>query len=138
MNIQNDAQEFLGRLFDKLENSLKKTENKYLLNSIFMGKACSQLICKGGCGKIRNNFEDFYSLSLEVQGKKTLKESLEKYISEEIIEDFMCDNCQKKVTVIKRNSFADLPNVMIIHLQRIIFKQVCCSRLKFRNILDCA
>merc|ERR1711957_120381 len=63
VNIQNDAQEFLGRLFDKVEDSLKKTEYKNLLNSIFMGKNCSQLICKGGCGKIRNNFEDFYSLS---------------------------------------------------------------------------
>jgi hypothetical protein len=107
-----------------------------------MGKNCSQLICKGGCGKIRNNFEDFYSLSLEVQGKKTLKESFDKYISEEIIEDFKCDNCNKKVTVIKRNSFADLPNVMIIHLQRIIFNydkfmnEKINSRLEFPKKLN--
>lgn len=142
MNIQNDAQEFLGRLFDKVEFSLKKTEFKYLLNSIFMGKTCSQLICKGGCGKIRNTFEDFYSLSLEVQGRKTLKESLEKYISEERIDEYMCDSCQKKVSVVKRNSFTELPNVMIVHLQRIIFNydtfmnEKINSRLEFPKKLN--
>lgn len=136
MNIQNDAQEFLGRLFDKLENSLKNTEYKYLLNSIFTGKTCSQLICKGGCGKIRNNFEDFFSLSLEVQGKKTLKDSLEKYISEERIEDFLCEHCQKKVTVTKRNSFAELPNVLIVHLQRIIFNYDTFTNEKINSRLE--
>ncbi len=122
--------------------SLKKTEYKYLLNSIFMGKTCSQLICKGGCGKIRSNFEDFFSLSLEVQGKKTLKDSLEKYISEERIEEYLCETCNKKVNVIKRNSFAELPNVLIIHLQRIIFNydtfmnEKINSRLEFPKKLN--
>jgi len=101
-----------------------------------MGKTCSQLICKGGCGKIRNNFEDLYSLSLEVQGKKTLKDSLEKYISEERIEDFFCSNCQKKVNVIKRTSFAELPNILIIHLQRIIFNYETFMNEKINSRLE--
>lgn len=106
------------------------------MNSIFTGKTCSQLICKGGCEKVRNNFEDFFSLSLEVQGKKTLKDSLEKYISEERIEDFLCENCQKKVTVTKRNSFAELPNVLIVHLQRIIFNYDTFNNEKINSRLE--
>jgi ubiquitin carboxyl-terminal hydrolase 34 len=35
---QKDAQEFLNVLFDRLENALKPTSRKYLLQSIFGGK----------------------------------------------------------------------------------------------------
>jgi len=101
-----------------------------------MGKTCSQLICQGGCGKIRNNFEDLYSLSLEVQGRKTLKDSLEKYISEERIEDFFCSNCQKKVNVMKRTSLAELPNILIVHLQRIFYDYDTLMNAKINSRLE--
>lgn len=38
---QKDAQEFLNQLFDRVENVLKPTPRKYLLQSIFGGKTCS-------------------------------------------------------------------------------------------------
>jgi len=38
---QKDAQEFLNVLFDRVENVLKPTPRKYLLQSIFGGKTCS-------------------------------------------------------------------------------------------------
>jgi ubiquitin C-terminal hydrolase len=142
VSIQQDAQEFLGRLFDIVENTLKSTAHKYIFQSVFLGKTCSQLICKGGCGKVRNTFEDFYNLSLEVQNKRSLKESLEKYISEDQIDDFYCDNCKKKTSVIRRTSFSSLPNVLIVHLQRILFNyeslmnEKINSRLEFPNRLD--
>ena len=64
------------------------------------------MICEGGCGTVKNNIEDFYNLSLEVKNHKTLKESLDKYISEERIEDYKCDVCKKNVSLVKRNSLA--------------------------------
>jgi len=42
---QKDAQEFLNIIFDRVENALKPTPKKYLLQSIFGGKTCSQLVC---------------------------------------------------------------------------------------------
>ena len=63
--IQQDSQEFLNRFFDKVENSLKQTMYKYLLQSVYGGKTCSQLICENGCGSVKNRYEDFYNLSLE-------------------------------------------------------------------------
>jgi len=119
--VQQDAQEFLGFLFDVLDKQTEKTRFKYLLGSIFGGKSFSQLICEGGCGTVRNNIEDFNNLSLEVKNHRTLKDSLDKYVSQEKIEDFKCDNCKKSVTVTKKNSIAELPNVLIVHLQRILF-----------------
>jgi ubiquitin carboxyl-terminal hydrolase 34 len=38
---QKDAQEFLNILFDRIDEALKPTTRKYLLQSIFGGKQCS-------------------------------------------------------------------------------------------------
>ncbi len=134
--MQQDAQEFLGRLFDVLEKQTDQTKFKYLLSSIFGGKSCSQLKCEGGCGIVKNNLEDFYNLSLEVKNHKTLKDSLDKYVSHEKIEDFKCENCKKSVTVIKRNSIAELPNVLIVHLQRILFDYDSLQNNKINSRLE--
>jgi len=37
------------------------------------------------------------------------------------IEDYMCEKCAKKVNITEKKYLADLPNVLIIHLQRINF-----------------
>ena len=121
INVQCDASEFLSRFMEKVEFMLKKTKYKYLMKGIFNGETCSQLICKNGCGSIKNRFEELIFLSLDIKNVSTLKESLEKYISEEVIDDFYCEACQKKAKHIKRISINKLPNVLIVHLQRISF-----------------
>lgn len=136
MSVQQDSQEFLGRLFDVLEGQTKKTEYKYLLESVFGGKTCSQLICTGGCGTVKNTIETFYNLSLEVKNMKTLNDSLDKYISEEKIDDYKCEACKKNMTIIKRNSLAELPNIFIVHLQRIIFNYDNFQNDKVNSRLD--
>jgi ubiquitin C-terminal hydrolase len=119
-----------------------KTPDKYLVNSIFGGKTCSQIICKGGCGSVKKNYEDFYNLSLGVKGNKNLSEALIKYITGDTISDYFCDKCKKKVDVVKRTCIHDLPNVLIVHLQRIIFNfdtmmnEKINSKLEFPNELD--
>ena len=117
---QKDAQEFLNVLFDRLENALKPTPRKYLLESVFQGKSCNQLVCKE-CGKTRNRIEDMLNLSLTVKDLKSVEQSLESLVKGEIISDFQCDGCNKKVDIHKRTLIAETPNVLIIHLQRILF-----------------
>ena len=72
---QKDAQEFLNLAFDRLENALKGTSRRHLLQSVFGGQTCSQLVCKE-CGKVKNRLEDFYNLSLTVKDLKGVHESL--------------------------------------------------------------
>lgn len=72
---QKDAQEFLNVAFDRLENALKGTTRDQLLQSVFRGKTCSQLVC-AECGKCKNRLEDFYNLSLTVKDLKGVHESL--------------------------------------------------------------
>jgi ubiquitin carboxyl-terminal hydrolase 34 len=119
--MQQDAQDFLLRLFENLEEALKNTNHKYLLNSVFSGKLCIQMICQDGC-KTRNlRLEDCNFISLEIKNNKVLKDALDKIITPEKIEDYKCDTCNKKVTLTKKSSFIELPNVIIFHLQRICF-----------------
>ncbi len=117
---QKDAQEFLNLSFDRIENQLKNTAQKHLLYSVFGGKTCSQLICPE-CGKVKNKAEDFYNLSLTVKDIKGMYESLQKLLEGEVISDFRCDGCKKKVDIKKRTLISSTPNVLIVHLQRIIF-----------------
>lgn len=98
---QKDAQEFLNMAFDRLENLLRNTTMKYLLQSIFNGQTCSQLVCKE-CGKVKNRIEDFYNLSLTVKDTKSMHDSLQKMLEGEEINDYECDNCKKKVDISKR------------------------------------
>jgi ubiquitin carboxyl-terminal hydrolase 34 len=90
--IQQDAQEFLNIFFARLEELLKPTSQKHLLDSVFGGKTCSQLKCSN-CGNIRNKLETFYTLSVTVKDRKGLIHSLQKMIESSIISDFKCENC---------------------------------------------
>ena len=115
--VQQDSQEFLNAFCDKVENHLKHTEFKYIVNDVFVGRTCSQVICDS-CKHVSNRFEDFYNLTLEVKNINSLNESLEKMILPEKIGDFNCESCKNKVTITKRTTLADLPNVLIVHLRR--------------------
>ena len=84
---QKDAQEFLNLIFDRLENQLKPTSRKHLVNGIFGGKMCSQMVCQE-CGKCKNRSEDYLNLSLPVKGVKSIEESLAKQVEGEIISDY--------------------------------------------------
>jgi uncharacterized UBP type Zn finger protein len=73
------------------------------------------------CGKVKNRIEDYYNLSLTVKDIKSMYDSLQKLIEGEVISDYECDGCKKKVDLSKRTLISSTPNVLIVHLQRIIF-----------------
>ncbi|EAR94410.2 ubiquitin carboxy-terminal hydrolase (macronuclear) [Tetrahymena thermophila SB210] len=133
--IQQDAQEFLNMIFDKLENGLKKTPFKNILENVYGGKQCSQVICSN-CKQVSTTYQQFYNLSVEVKNFKSLTESLDKFIAGETIQDFRCEGCDKKVEVTIRNSLANLPNVLIVHLKRIIFDLESLQNIKVNTRLE--
>ena len=73
------------------------------------------------CGTCKNRIEDFYNLSLTVKDIKSMGDSLQKLIEGETINDYECETCKKKVDISKRILLSQTPNVLIVHLQRIIF-----------------
>ena len=60
-------------------------------------------------------------MSLTVKDISSVYDSLAKQIEGELISDFSCDGCNKKVDITKRTLIAETPNVLIVHLQRILF-----------------
>ena len=115
--VQQDSQEFYNNFCDKIESSMKKTRFKYTVNDVFTGRTCSSVICES-CQTVSNRFEEFYNLTLEVKNISNLAESLQKLIVPEKIDEFNCEVCKKKVTINKRTSLCDLPNVLVVHLKR--------------------
>ena len=81
---QKDANEYLLTLFDRLENQLKDTSQKYLVKNIFGGKLCHSKVCKT-CGNVRNELEDLLSISIEVRNKKSIETGLKKFIEPDFI-----------------------------------------------------
>jgi ubiquitin carboxyl-terminal hydrolase 34 len=120
IRVQQDTKEFLDVIFDKLENALKPSPFKNLLFDVYGGKQISEIECSN-CGNTRTNEQVFYNLSLEVKNLKNINEGIEKLITEDYISDYKCEACQKKCDVIKRTFLKECPNVLIVHLQRIIF-----------------
>lgn len=94
------------------------------------------------CGKVKNRIEDFYNLSLTVKDIKSVQDSLDQLVKGEIISDYNCEQCNRKVELSKRTLIAETPNVLIVHLQRIIFNfdtfqnNKINSMFKFPPVLD--
>ena len=118
--IQHDAQEFLNILFERLEKTLNDTPYRYLLQNVFGGKSCSQVVCSG-CGYVSSIYEDYYTLSLEIKNQRTLADSLERFVAGSTVSEYLCGGCKKKVDATKRTLISTLPNVLIVHLQRFTF-----------------
>jgi ubiquitin carboxyl-terminal hydrolase 34 len=118
--IQQDVQEFVSMLFDQLENKIKTTPLRKVIDTFYGGKATNLFNCHN-CNQTKKVEENFYSITLEVKNSKTLSESLNRYVSGELISDFRCDFCNQKVDVSKKTRISKAPRTLILHLQRIFF-----------------
>ena len=122
INEQCDAQEFLLRFIEKIDDALKNTKNKYLCENIFGGNTLQQIKCTNPeCGNISERKDQIYYLSLEIKNKSKLTDCLNGFIVEEKIEDYHCEKCDKKITHTKKVLIDQIPNILIIHLQRFVF-----------------
>lgn len=135
VRVQQDAHEFLNVAFERMESCLAKTPQRFLVRSVFGGKTCSQITCSN-CNTVKRNLEDFYNLSVEVKGLNSLFESLSKFVSADTIADYYCETCKQKVNVAKQTTLYELPNVLIIHLQRIVFNFDALINIKINSRLE--
>ena len=132
--LQHDAHEFLNIIFERIERSLKDTPYNLLLQSIFGGKSCSQVICTI-CGTVSSTYEDYFTLSLEIKNRKSLQDALDTFITEGVVSEYYCAECKKKVDVVKRTLLSTLPNVLIVHLQRFSFNFDTLMNEKVLNVI---
>ena len=149
---QQDVQEFLAVLFDRLESRLKGRPESKAFEYLFGGKTTSQLIKKGRCcsrwacfprcvavptpfllaedpTQMKETPASFYCIDLEVKDLPDMQASLKKFISAEVLSDYKWDGVETET--LKRTVISHLPNVLLVHLKRFEFNlhtfQVGCA-----------
>lgn len=125
-NKQQDANEFLLYLFDRLDK-----EYGLSLNEKFKFLTSSKVVCtECHTGSSTISLVDNLSVPIasdvidEQEGVKTyrrvqLEESFDGFNAEEKIENYQCDACGKVCTATKREGFRTYPQNLIVNVQRI-------------------
>ena len=133
---QMDMDEFFNLLLDKIENHLKGTFDEDLIKYFFEGKISDDLIFKNNCRHHKKNNVSFYSIQLQVKGKKNLKESLNSFVEGELMKGencIICDICNKKFPAVKYQSFEKLPRILMFVLKRFEFNYEKMQKIKIND-----
>ena len=136
IRIQQDAQEFLTNLCDKLEEQLKHDPQENMIQYFFGSLHVSQFFGQGTCSHYHERCEPHLCFTLEVRGNNSLEESFEAWTRSEHIDDYSCDKCNAKTTIRKRTCVKSLPRVMIVHLKRFEFNFERMEREKVNDFLS--
>lgn len=127
---QKDVDEFFNELCEKYENTIKLNKLKNPFNDEFEGSYANELIGKT-CPHRSEREESFKCIILSV--KNSIEESLQFLVNEEILDGdnaFYCDECQSKVSAIKRLSIKKPPKTLILVLKR--FEYDYGTEMKFK------
>ena len=71
------------------------------------------------CGNTDDNFVSYNSLKLNIKGSNTLSRALKAMFNETNSKPSFCKNCRAEQEKKKKISISNLPNILIIHLDRI-------------------
>ncbi|VDO51290.1 unnamed protein product [Haemonchus placei] len=84
-----------------------------------LGSTTQRIWCT--CGKESNRSSPFTALQLNIDGFKTLHEVLDAYFGEELLEDYLCDECERRGYVKRQTLPEKLPPVVMLQLNRYVF-----------------
>jgi ubiquitin C-terminal hydrolase len=133
--LQQDCQEMLRVLMDKLEEKMKDTIVNDHIKLIFGGTIRSFISCVNVAYESKRE-EDFYDVAVNVKGCINLLESFRQYTETELLEgenQYDAGTTYGKQDAKKGVVFTKLPPVMTIHLKRFDFDM---QRLQMRKIHD--
>jgi len=132
---QQDAQEFGARLLDTIESSSKGTHlHDFLKKGI--GGAFLQSVKCNTCETRSTRREEFYFLSLTVEGHSSLQEALSELVRPELLtkdNQYSCDKCEAKRDGLRTTAFDALPRTLFIHLKRFTYDVVLQARSKIND-----
>jgi len=143
--LQQDSQEFLKILLDKLHEttqySFKRDLKESIVSETFKFQVESSVHCSK-CGKASSKLEDYYEIPLMIPSKKqsSKKRLLKKLFSsselnlydcllhfclpEELSDKYFCEFCQAKTKSQKETKVLTHPNVLVLFLKRFRYNKV--------------
>ncbi|CAA9963455.1 Ubiquitin C-terminal hydrolase [Pyrenophora teres f. maculata] len=139
ISIQMDADEFYNSLFDQWERQLINEGHKQQFRSFYGGQTLNQ-IKSTECEHVSERAEPFFAVQCDVLGKSTLQESLQAFVSGDVMEGdnkYKCESCGGKyVNAVKRTCFKEVPDNLIFHLKRFEFDLADFSRKKVYDYFE--
>ncbi|CAJ1973795.1 unnamed protein product [Sphenostylis stenocarpa] len=127
--VQQDSHEFLTLLLSLLERCLshsKVPKARTIVQDLFRGSVSHVTTCSQ-CGRdseASSKMEDFYELELNVKGLKSLDESLDDYLTVEVLNgdnQYLCESCKRRVDATRSIKLCTLPKVLNFQLKRYVF-----------------
>ena len=140
LGVQQDADEFLAILCDKLEKEAKKYGKENFLENSFKGKITNEIVSLEHEYPYYSQAEEpFFRITLDIKGHKKLEEALDAYIKGEILEGenkYFVEKYNKKLSIKKRTSIKKIGNQIIIHLKRFEFDFITFQNNKLNDYLE--
>ena len=139
VNAQMDAFEFFCDFLEKIEKKIKNTKNENIIKYFFMGRQNDVINFEGNCNHNRTNESQFYSIQLQVQGKKDIYDSLDTLIAGERMDGencIECPQCNKKFPAIKSQNFKTLPRIFMFVLKRFEFNFQTMQKTKINDYYE--
>ncbi|KAJ1420139.1 Ubiquitin-specific peptidase 48 [Sesbania bispinosa] len=142
--VQQDSHEFLTLLLSLLERCLshsKVPKARTIVQDLFRGSVSHVTTCSQ-CGRdseASSKMEDFYELELNVNGLKSLDESLDDYLTvEELHGDnqYFCESCKTRVDASRSIKLCTLPDVLNFQLKRCIFLPKTTTKKKITSVFS--
>ena len=138
--VQQDSDEFLTILCDELEKEAKIYGRENFLENSFKGKIANEIVSLDKDHPYYSKTdEDFYRVTLDIKGHKTLDGALDAYVKGEILDgenQYYVEKYQQKLSIRKSSSLKKLGNQIIIHLKRFEFDFVTFTNKKLNDYLS--
>jgi hypothetical protein len=121
---QQDANEFVLKLFDRIEQRLKSgtpSSTARVVADTFTGVFANQIVCDV-CQNVSERDEPFYTMPVAVRNQKSLEQSLRSFITGEKLSGgnrVLCSRCGQKQDATKRICIKALPShTLVVNLKR--------------------
>lgn len=100
----------------------------------------NHLICRNCHYKYPLHLDIFDSITLSLPARSAnssilLENCLSKFVSSELIDDFMCEACKQKATFDKKVEFIKLPKVLCFHIQRLVWLASELPQKRFDHVM---
>ncbi|CAD8075134.1 unnamed protein product [Paramecium sonneborni] len=135
---QMDVDEFCNLLMDRIELNIKSTSDEDLVKRFFGGVMSNEIIGKT-CPHYSEREEPFFAISLPVANKKNLEECLQTLVHGDLLEGenaYNCEQCNKKVSALKRMCIKKLPDHLILVLKRFNFDFDLMAKAKINDRIE--
>ena len=132
--MMQDSHEFLLHLFNNLQDELTESVAKLpsydqypkvndlwreytrafpsQIDRLFTAIELSHIKC-GACQKETKSLQYYLTFPLQVDGLKSIDQSLKLYVTQEPLPDYKCDKCQIKKNCVLRRQIMRLPEIFV-------------------------